>query len=287
MSRLLPRLVRALTCAVLSLSSLCAAAAPQPTVETIAGRRVESVTIRHPASPYVLVFEGGSRGTIDKWGQVLEGASRDATVFAYNRPGYGNSDAVATPRDGRTVIEELRQVLRQKGLNPPYVLVGHSLGGLYMQWFARAYPDEVKGLVLVDAMYPRQIKRTADFPWAVRLAGWTLFSRSVWREIDAMDATGEAVLALPGIDDKPIVRLFNEPKARPGEVPPIALDLGVTRDDRATLDLIRNLYPKARTVVADSDHQMPLATPGVVIEAIHDVVTTCPRPVRPAVNRPE
>lgn len=287
MSRLRSRLVRTLTCAVLCLSSLCAAAAPQSTVETIAGRRVESVTLRHPASPYVLVFEGGSRGTIDKWGQVLEGASRDATVFAYNRPGYGNSDAVATPRDGRTVVEELRQLLRRKGLNPPYVLVGHSLGGLYMQWFARAYPDEVKGLVLVDAMYPRAIKRTADFPWAVRLAGWALFSRSVWREIDAIDATGEAVLALPGIDDKPIVRLINEPKAHPGEAPPIALDLGVIRDDRATIDLIRNLYPKARTIVVDSDHQMPLASPGVVIDAIHDVVTTLSAPRSAAVTHPE
>jgi len=280
--RLLPRrfvhIARTLTCAVVCLSSLCAAAAPQPTVETIGGRKVESVTLRHPASPYVLVFEGGSRGTIDKWGQVLEAAGRDATVFAYNRPGYGNSDAVATPRDGRTVVEELRQVLRQKGLKPPYVLVGHSLGGLYMQWFARAYPDEVKGLVLVDAMYPRAIKRTADFPWAVRLAGWTLFSRSVWREIEAIDATGEAVLALPSIDDKPIVRLINEPKAHPGEAPPIALDLGVFRDDPATIDLIRNLYPKARTVTVDSDHQMPLATPNVVVDAIHEVITTLSAP---------
>jgi len=273
-SRFFSRLVRTLTCTVLCLSSLCLAAAPQPVTDTIGGRRVESVILRQPASPYVLVFEGGSRGTIDKWGEVLEGASRDATVFAYNRPGYGNSDTVATPRDGRTVVEELRQVLRHKGLKPPYVLVGHSLGGLYMQWFARAYPDEVKGLVLVDAMYPRAIKRTADFPWAVRLAGWTLFSRSVWREIDAIDATGEAVLALPGIDDRPIVRLINQPKAHPGEMPPIAVDLGVFRDDRATADLIRNLYPKARTVLVDSDHQMPLATPGVVIDAIHDVVTT-------------
>ena len=278
MSRFFSRLVRTLTCTVLCLSSLCLAAAPQPVTDTIGGRRVESVILRQPASPYVLVFEGGSRGTIDKWGEVLEGASRDATVFAYNRPGYGNSDTVATPRDGRTVVEELRQVLRHKGLKPPYVLVGHSLGGLYMQWFARAYPDEVKGLVLVDAMYPRAIKRTADFPWAVRLAGWTLFSRSVWREIDAIDATGEAVLALPGIDDKPIVRLINQPKAHPGEMPPIAVDLGVFRDDRATADLIRNLYPKARTVLVDSDHQMPLATPGVVIDAIHDVVTTLAAP---------
>lgn len=55
------------------------------------------------------------------------------------------------------VVDELRGVLRQKGLRPPHALMGHSLGGLYMQLFARAYPDEVKALVLVDALYPRSV----------------------------------------------------------------------------------------------------------------------------------
>src|SRR3954470_2562961 len=74
------------------IAALSATAAPPPVIETIAGRQLESLTIRHPASPVTLVFESGLRGTIDKWGKVLEGASRDATVFAYNRPGYGNSE---------------------------------------------------------------------------------------------------------------------------------------------------------------------------------------------------
>lgn len=65
---------------------------------------------------------------------------------------------------------------------------------LYMRLFARAHPDEVRGLVLVDAVYPREIKRTDDFPWTTRLAGRLLFSRTVWQEIEQIDATGEAVL---------------------------------------------------------------------------------------------
>jgi pimeloyl-ACP methyl ester carboxylesterase len=274
MSTLSRSLIFSLCCLV----AVGAAAQPMPVVETIAGRQVESLTIHNPASPLTVVFEAGSRGTIDKWGKVLEGVSRDTTVFAYNRPGYGNSEAPRTPRDGRTVVEELRQVLRHKGLTPPYVLVGHSLGGLYMQLFARRYPEEVKGLVLVDAMYPREIKRTADFPWTVRLAGRMLFSRTVWQEIDRVDETGEAVLALPGIDDKPIVRLVNEPKPHPGQVPPIALDIGVFNNDRKTHDLVQNLYPKARTVVVDSDHQMALFTPEAVVSAINEVVTAASAP---------
>lgn len=260
------------------IAAFSAAAEPKPAVDTIGGRQVESLTIRNPASPVVAVFEAGSRGTIDKWGRVLEGASRDATVFAYNRPGYGNSEAASTPRDGRTVVEELRQVLRHKGLKPPYVLVGHSLGGLYMQLFARAYPEEVKGLVLVDAVYPRAIKRTEDFPWTTRLAGRLLFSRTVWREIEKIDETGEAVLALADIDEMPIVRLVNQPKPHPGEVPPIAVDFGVGRTDSDTVAQIRKLYPKARTVVVDSDHQIPLFTPEAVVGAIHEVVTALSAP---------
>jgi pimeloyl-ACP methyl ester carboxylesterase len=272
------KLLRTLVASLVFTASLCAAAQPVPTVETIAGRRVESVTLRHSASRFVVVFEAGSRGTIDKWGTVLEGAGRDATVFAYNRPGYGNSEPAITPRDGRTIVEELRAVLRHKGLRPPYVLVGHSLGGLYMQWFARAHPDEVAGLVLVDAVYPRAIKRTEDFPWTTRLAGRLLLSRTAWQEVEKIDETGEAVLALADIDDKPIVRLVNQPRAHPGEMPPIAVDFGVGRTDRATFELIRNLYPRARTVVADSDHQMSVATPDVVVEAVRDVIKVVPTP---------
>jgi pimeloyl-ACP methyl ester carboxylesterase len=275
------KLIQTLIACCLCMSA--AAAQPVPAVETIAGRRVESVTLRHPASPFVVVFEAGSRGTIDKWGRVLESVGRDATVFAYHRPGYGNSDVATTPRDGRTIVEELRQVLKHKGLKPPYVLVGHSLGGLYMQLFARAHPDEVQGLVLVDAVYPRAIKRTADFPWTTRLAGRLLFSRTAWQEVEQIDATGEMVLALADIDDKPIVRLVNEPKAHPGEMPPIAVDFGVNRTDKATSELIRNMYPKAKLVVADSDHQMAVATPDVVVDAVRSILKTASSTMSPIV----
>lgn len=244
------------------------ASAPVPVVETIAGRQVESLTIAHPASKQVVVFEGGSRNTIDKWGVVPRQLAREATVFAYHRPGYGASEAAATPRDGRTIVEELRAVLRHKGLQPPYVLVGHSLGGLYMQLFARAYPGEVKGLVLIDALYPRTVKRTADFPLLSRIAGRLAFSRTVWREIEQIDATGEMVLALDGIDDKPIVRLINQPVG-PGA---IAVDFGAFRMDEETRRFVRALYPTAKTVVADSSHQMALTSPEVVTAAVREVL---------------
>lgn len=263
----------ALTLSAVCLSCLGVATAfaapPSPVIETIDGRQVESLTIRHPSSKDVVVLEGGSRNTIDKWGQVPEQLAMHATVFAYNRPGYGNSEAAATPRDGRTIVEELRGVLRRKGLKPPYVLVGHSLGGLYMQLFARAYPEEVKGLVLVDALYPRMVKKADEFPFMTRLAGKLAFSRSVWREIEKIDETGDMVLALAGIDDKPIVRLVNRPTSSTA----VAVDFGAFRMDELTRKQVRALYPKARTVIVDSSHQMPLTSPEAVAAAVRQVLS--------------
>ncbi|KQQ32989.1 alpha/beta hydrolase [Duganella sp. Leaf126] len=240
------------------------AALPAPAIDTIAGRQVESLTVRHPYSREVVVFEAGSRNTIDKWGEVPERLAHAASVFTYNRPGYGNSTAADTPRDGRTIVEELRTVLRFKGLRPPYVLVGHSLGGLYMQLFARAYPDEVKALVLVDAMYPGMVKSPQDFPWLTRVAGRLAFSTPVWREIEQIDATGEMVLRLPSIDDKPVVKLVNQPTSNTA----IAVDFGAFRMDDATRAATRALYPNARRIVADSSHQMALTSPDIVAGAI-------------------
>lgn len=267
---------------LLCLFSACAATPalatlPAPAIETIAGRRVESLTLRHPTSHDVVVFESGSRNTIDKWGAVPEQLARDASVFVYNRPGYGSSELAATPRDGRTIVDELRGLLRHKGLKPPYVLVGHSLGGLYMQLFARSYPDEVKALVLVDAIYPRMVKKATDFPLLTRIAGQLAFSRTVWREIEMVDETGDMILAQPDIDDKPIVRLMNQPLSSTA----IAVDFGAFRMDDATRDAVRALYPKAKRIVADSSHQMALTSPDIVIAAIRQVLpssdekTTC------------
>jgi pimeloyl-ACP methyl ester carboxylesterase len=262
----------ALTSFAICLSCLGAAkalaASPAPVVDTIAGRQVESLTIRHSSSKEVVVFESGSRNTIEKWGRVPEQLALDATVFAYNRPGYGDSEAAATPRDGRTIVEELRAVLRHKGLKPPYVLVGHSLGGLYMQLFARTYPDEVKGLVLVDSLYPRMVKKADEFPFMTRLAGQLAFSRSVWREIEKIDETGEMVLGSGSIDDKPILRLVNRPVSSTA----IAVDFGAFRMDELTRKQVRALYPKARTIVADSSHQMALTSPEVVTAAVRQVL---------------
>jgi len=258
--------------ATLTLLACGAAAAqdalPVPVLHTVDGRQVEILTGGRPGRLGTLVFENGLRETIETWNGVLKAVAPQARVFAYNRPGYGRSEGTPQARDGATVVEDLRHLLKESGAVPPYVLVGHSLGGLYMQEFARAHPDEVAGVVLVDAVYPGVIKRSEDFPLATRLARHVFFSSTVNREIDQIHATGEAVLALPPTDSIPMVRLFNVPHSAGA----IAVDFGVTDDDPAIRQRVEALYPNARKVIVDSDHRIQEANPAFVVRAIEDVV---------------
>lgn len=107
----------------------------------------------------VVVFEHGAGDSLNTWRTVQTQVSPFAETFAYTRAGYVGSPAANGTRDARTIVGELRTLLASRGLRPPYLLVGHSSGGLYMQYFARNFPDEVVGLVLVDSSHPQQDER--------------------------------------------------------------------------------------------------------------------------------
>lgn len=238
---------------------------PNPTTETIDGRNVEFVMSRHATVP--VVFENGLAGKLDWWAKVFPEISKSDTAFVYNRPGYGASDPVSTPRDGQHIVDELRAVLRRKGLHPPYVLVGHSAGGLYMQYFARRYPDEVRALILVDSTHPEQFKgKGSPEHWP----GWFRVLFNIWtsrvekQEFNAIPATGASVLALPSFTGKPVIVLSaQKPMTETSE---LAKDANEKRKDLA------RLYPGSRQVWVDSGHGIPLEKPGAVIAAIRAVM---------------
>jgi len=101
-----------------------------------------------------VVLESGLGDTLDVWKDVQpQIASGCARTVSYNRAGYLGSDPSDDPRDSATIVLELRAELRRRHMPPPYVLVGYSLGGLYMQYFARNFPGEVAGLLLVDSTH--------------------------------------------------------------------------------------------------------------------------------------
>jgi pimeloyl-ACP methyl ester carboxylesterase len=118
-------------------------------VATVDGRQVELATAGTGGAATV-VFEAGLGDDWTHWDRVASEIAAHARIFAYSRPGYGASSPASTPRDPKQIVEELRALLAAEGYAPPYLLVGHSMGGAYMELFAKAHPDEVVGVVLVD-----------------------------------------------------------------------------------------------------------------------------------------
>ncbi len=109
-------------------------------------------------SPTVL-FESGLGSGKEAWSSIFNEVSAVTHAVAYDRAGYGQSESSNQPRDGLQILRELRAMLQAEEIKPPYVLVGHSLGGTIMKLFARTYPNEVVGVVLVDARAAEFAKR--------------------------------------------------------------------------------------------------------------------------------
>src|ERR687893_2665615 len=100
-------------------------------------------------SPAV-VLDAGSGGFSAQWVRVQREVSGTTRVCAYDRAGMGWSEMGPDPRDAKQITSELHTLLGKAGIEGPYVLVGHSFGGMYMQTYAARYPDEVAGVTLVD-----------------------------------------------------------------------------------------------------------------------------------------
>ncbi len=112
-------------------------------------------------SPTV-ILEAGLAGGSSIWGWVQPEVARSTRVCAYDRAGIGWSDPGPEPRDARQIAHELHTLLDNAGIASPYVLVGHSYGGLYVRAYADQHPNSVAGMVLVDSSHPDQWTRTSE-----------------------------------------------------------------------------------------------------------------------------
>jgi len=101
-----------------------------------------------------VIFESGIAATSQNWAQMQESVSNFVHTVAYDRGGLGWSSANTTERTPSNIVAELRLLLQEAGVAPPYILVGHSFGGLVVRHFAAQHPTEVVGVVLVDPMRP-------------------------------------------------------------------------------------------------------------------------------------
>lgn len=109
-------------------------------------------------SPTVLL-EAGLGGLSLEWRPVQTALADEYRVCSYDRAGYGWSDPGPAPRSVDRIVAELRAMLERAGESPPYAIVGHSFGGYVAQLFAKRYPREVEGVVLVDSSHPDQYRR--------------------------------------------------------------------------------------------------------------------------------
>jgi pimeloyl-ACP methyl ester carboxylesterase len=114
------------------------------------------------AGSATVILETGLGATSSTWARVQPEVAKATRVCSYDRAGMGWSDPGSEPRDAKHIAQELHTLLHNAGIAGPYVLVGWSYGGLYVQEFAGQYGDEAAGMVLLDSSSPDQWTSTPE-----------------------------------------------------------------------------------------------------------------------------
>ena len=113
--------------------------------------------VRAGAGKPSVVLINGSGGPIEGWHKIFSVLAETSITFAYNRPGLGRSTKPLRPQTANTMVEDLRSLLLAAEVPKPWVLVGHSFGGLVANLFARLHPEEVAGVVMLEATAPDDV----------------------------------------------------------------------------------------------------------------------------------
>ncbi|MDQ3694869.1 MAG: alpha/beta hydrolase [Chloroflexota bacterium] len=280
----------------------------------IGGGREMYLECRGQDSPTV-ILEAGLNSRSDIWSRdyqeaegertmVLPGVAAFTRVCAYDRPGTigevnpdldpdgplffpSRSDPVPQPRTTRDLVADLHALLRAAAVPGPYVLAGHSAGGLAVRLYASTYPDEVVGMVLVDATTEDVWRR---FQGALTPAQWSEFEALTVtnRELQEVYPEAERLWTAPLADDASTGQVRQaqiDSPLRP--MPLVVLSHGIPFAEafpgwpsetmegimRANQDGLARLVPNARHVLATrSGHNIHQDQPELVIQAIRAVV---------------
>ncbi len=271
--------------------------------DDVGGRRVEVdgramyLVCAGTGTPAVMLVSG-YRNDADIWrtsygsnpasAMVFPGVAAFTRVCAYDRPGtildlehFSRSDPVPMPRRAEAIVDELHGLVEAAGIARPFVLVGHSLGGLFVRLYASTYPDDVSGMVLVDAWPEAMPTLLGPAQWAAyeRLAAPAppgLEHYPILESVDFAAASAtmrDAAMAHP-LTRMPLVVLS---RAKPVVLPPnVPADFSPAAFEaawRAGQNQLAALEPDAiHLIAADSDHYIQLEQPGLVVAAIRKVV---------------
>ena len=290
------------------------AAAGQPAVNEdtarlvdIGGGRKMYVECRGTGSPTV-VLVAGLKASADDWSitkgsepAVFAEVAKFTRVCAYDRPGTpvgekpSRSDPVPQPTTAGQAVADLHALLKAAGEARPLVLVGHSYGGLVVRLYASTYPDDVSGLVLVDAL--TEGLRDAETPeqWAIQrklMEGEIRESLVLYPALERHDAdrSFDQVRAAPPLRSLPLVVLSADrpwgPQvpsmiaagALPPDVPP---GFGYVTDvaQKKAQERLAKLVPNAKHISnTNSGHDIHKEQPRLVVDSIHEVVEAVRNP---------
>ena len=260
------------------------------------GRRLRYLC-RGAGAPTVIIEQGGGLSIEQSflgavpfgWRKVFETLSRTHRTVMHDRAGLGWSYEPTRPRTCTQLVKDLRALLRHAEIGPPYLLVGHSIGGFNVRLFAHEYPAEVAGVVLVDSTHPDQ---------------WTRFSRLVPRptkgepsvlqrfrqkadpsqtpeRIDYVASTDE-VRTAGTLGDTPLIVLSRSPHAL--RVPGLPAELADKFEEvwsELQRDLLNLSTHSAQIVATHAGHHIQVDEPQLVTETILKLLreTSSQRPV--------
>lgn len=238
-------------------------------VVDVGGRRLRAAWFG-TGSPTV-VFDHALGASSRRWGSVLDAVAETARVFVYDRAGCGGSDpAPLGERTGRDCVADLRALLAAAGVAPPYVLVGHSFGGLNARLHASEYPDEVVGMVLIDATTHEDADaRYRSFLSPAQKRAWTRMARRL--NAEGIDVAASRAQARGGARLRPmplVVLTSLRDDTMPG--------WPAAQLERARLEFqaaLAGLVPGGRHVLAArSGHFIQEDEPALVVDAIRAVL---------------
>ena len=167
-----------------------------------------------------IVLLSGYDMLLDSWDKIRPEIEKHCTVFSYNRLDVGYSDNATSNQCGVTIISNLRKLLMKLNIAPPYIIVGHSIGGLYANLYARLYPNEITGLVLIEATHPYHEERLRKFkpPLYIRAINKSLdiletfFSRKKYSELDSLNETASQIKSSGSFPNLPLYVIAGKKK---------------------------------------------------------------------------
>jgi pimeloyl-ACP methyl ester carboxylesterase len=207
-------------------------------------------------SPTVILESGLGAMSVD-WANIQPEVSDTTRVCAYDRAGTGWSEPGPGPGDPQQIAAELHTLLANAGIDGPYVLVGHSFGGLYVRMYAYQYPNEVEGMVLVDSSHPEQSRRSAQAQAASEASSAEEFRATP-------ETSAQVLLSTQSLGDKPLSVISA------GEQEPIWLEL---QDELAALssDSVHRVVEGATHESLLKDQRDAQVTSMAVLEVVEAV----------------